>query len=228
MKTKLALFICLLGLLTACNLGTPNSINELTSITPTSLPFPTDLPPASVLIDTEIIPSSEPVSLNQSILDLSSRVIQALKSQDFKSLSSYVHPGEGVRFSPYAYIQETNQVFTSEQIANILADSKVYTWGAYAGSGEPINLSFPDYYSKFIYDEDFINATQVALNHSLSTGNSIDNSAEFYPGSMFVEYYFPGFDPQYGGMDWRSLRLVFSESTNTWYLVGIIHDEWTP
>jgi hypothetical protein len=188
MKTKLALFICVLGLLTACNLGIPKPINDFTSIPPTSLPFPTDLPPTSDPIDSEIIPSSEPVSLNQSILDLSSQVVQALKSQDFISLSSYVHPGEGVRFSPYAYVHESNQVFTSDLIANILADSKVYTWGAYAGTGEPINLSFPDYYSKFIYDEDFINATQVALNYPLSTGNSIDNSAEFYNGSMFVEY----------------------------------------
>ncbi len=89
-------------------------------------------------------------------------------------------------------------------------------------------MSFLDYYSKFIYDEDFANAPQVAMNHRLSTGNSIDNSTEFYPGSMIVEYYFPGFDPQYGGMDWRSLRLVFSEYNSTWYLVGIIHDEWTP
>jgi hypothetical protein len=45
---------------------------------------------------------------------------------------------------------------------------------------------------------------------------------------MIVEYYFPGFDPQYGGMDWRSLRLVFSDHGGTWYLAGIIHDEWTP
>ena len=81
----------------------------------------------------------------------------------------------------------------------------------YAGSGEPIQLSFPDYYAKFVYDVDYANAPQVSLNHRLSTGNSIDNSAEFYPGAMVVEYYFPGFDPQYGGMDWRSLRLIFSE-----------------
>jgi hypothetical protein len=62
----------------------------------------------------------------------------------------------------------------------------------------------------------------------LGGGNSIDNSSEFYPEAKIVEYYFSGFDPQYGGMDWRSLRLVFSELNDTWYLVGVIHDEWTP
>jgi hypothetical protein len=44
---------------------------------------------------------------------------------------------------------------------------------------------------------------------------------------MIVEYYFPGFDLQLQGMDWRSLRLVFTLYDNTWYLVGIIHDQWT-
>ena len=41
-----------------------------------------------------------------------------------------------------------------------------------------------------------------------------------------MEYYFSGFDPQYGGMDWRSLRLVFAPHGEGWALVGIVHDEW--
>jgi hypothetical protein len=28
-------------------------------------------------------------------------------------------------------------------------------------------------------------------------------------------------------MDWRSLRLVFMQDGGTWYLAGIIHDQWT-
>ena len=168
------------------------------------------------------------MSLNQTILEFSGQVLRSIKYQDFTLLSSYVHPRDGVRFSPYAYTQVIDQVFTNDEVAKIITDSSSYTWGAYSGTGEPINLSFLDYYSKFIYDEDFANAPQVSLNHRLSTGNSIDNNTEFYPGSMIVEYYFPGFDPQYAGMDWRSLRLVFSEYNSTWYLVAIIHDEWTP
>jgi hypothetical protein len=42
-----------------------------------------------------------------------------------------------------------------------------------------------------------------------------------------IEYYFSGFDPQYGGMDWRSLRLVFIKDSNNWYLAAIVHGEWT-
>jgi hypothetical protein len=143
------------------------------------------------------------------------------------SLSNYVHPVNGVRFSPYAFVKDTDQVFPADKVSSLMADSKVYTWGTYDGSGEPIKLTFLDYYAKFVYDVDFTNAPQMALNHRLGVGNSIDNSSEFYPDAMIVEYYFPGFDLQYAGMDWRSLRLVFTEYNNIWYLAGIIHDQWT-
>ena len=228
---SVVVLVLFVGLLTACNLTSPNQNIEASippTIPPTPLPFPSSLPPTD--FPTEVVLSSTtiPLTLNQTVLDRASEVVQTLQSQDFISMSSYVHPVNGVRFSPYAFVQDTDQVFSADDIASILADSKVYTWGSYAGTGEPINLSFPAYYSEFIYDVDFANAPQVALNYRLSAGNSIDNTAEFYPGSMFVEYYFPGFDPQYGGMDWRSLRLVFSDYNSTWGLVGIIHDEWTP
>ena len=50
---------------------------------------------------------------------------------------------------------------------------------------------------------------------------------EYYQSAVVVEFYFPGFDPQYAGMDWRSLRLVFMQQGSDWFLVGIIHDQWT-
>jgi hypothetical protein len=42
-----------------------------------------------------------------------------------------------------------------------------------------------------------------------------------------VEYHFSGFDKKFEGMDWASLKLVFENSNNEWYLVGIVHDQWT-
>jgi hypothetical protein len=153
--------------------------------------------------------------------------MSALKDKDMVRLSQYVQPQLGLRFSPYASVKDTDQVLPPDKIAGLMADSTVYTWGAYDGSGEPIDLTFADYYSKFVYDVDFANAPQLALNHRLGVSTTTDNSVEFYPTAMIVEYYFPGFEPQLDGMDWRSLRLVFMENNSTWYLVGIIHDQWT-
>ena len=68
---------------------------------------------------------------------------------------------------------------------------------------------------------------EVGFDQTVGQGNTINNIIEVYPEAVVVEYHFEGFDPQYAGMDWRSLRLVFEESGGTWYLVGIVHDEWT-
>jgi len=100
-------------------------------------------------------------------------------------------------------------------------------WGAYDGTGDPINLTFEGYYNKFIYDVDFANAKIIGNNTVVGHGNSLINISEVYPGAVFIEYHFPGFDPQYNGMDWRSLRLIFEEKDGAWYIVGIVHDQWT-
>jgi hypothetical protein len=121
-----------------------------------------------------------------------------------------------VRFSLQAYVKDTDQVFSAHKISSLMTDSTVYTRGDYDGSGKSIDRTFVDYYSRFTYDEDLSNAPQLALNHRLGVSTTIDNSADFYSGAMVVEFYLPGFDPQYASMDWHSLRLVFMEDDNTW------------
>ncbi len=155
-------------------------------------------------------------------------VLTAIKNYDIEKLADAIHPDKGVRFSPYGYVDIKNDlVFTAEELKKLATDSKPYLWGYYDGSGEPISLSFSDYHKKFIYDVDFVNAEQVGYNKTLGHGNSLNNSFEVYKNSIIVEYYFSGFDPQYEGMDWRSLRLVFEKKDDIWYIVGIIHDQWT-
>lgn len=154
--------------------------------------------------------------------------INALKDKDMEKISKLVHPEKGVRFSPYAYVDVKNDmVFAADDVKDLLSDNTIYTWGSYDGIGDPIELTFEDYYNRFIYDVDFANAEQIGYNEILGKGNTIENSAEVYKDSMVVEYYFSGFDPQYDGMDWRSLRIVFEKSKDIWYIVGIIHDQWT-
>lgn len=155
-------------------------------------------------------------------------VLTAIKNNDMGSLSKAVHPVKGVRFSPYSYINESaDVVFTADKIKDIGSDATKYLWGNYDGSGEPIKLTFSDYYKKFIYDEDYINAKEVGYNKTIRTGNTTNNSFQVYKNSIIVEYHFPGFVPEYAGIDWKSLRVVFEKVNNIWYVVGIIHDQWT-
>ena len=162
------------------------------------------------------------------IEERATEVLTAISKYDFGKLSEAVHPEKGLRFTPYGYVDaEKDIVFSADEIRNMASDQKKYVWGNYDGSGDPIELSFRDYFSRFVYDADFINAEQVGYNKILGQGNSVNNSFDFYRDAIIVEYHFPGIDPKYEGMDWRSLRLVFEKAGDTWYLVGVIHDEWT-
>jgi hypothetical protein len=95
------------------------------------------------------------------------------------------------------------------QIRGLLADPTVYHWGVYDGSGAPIDLPFAAYYERFVYDADFARPDVVGLDETIGQGNTLNNIAEVYPGAVTVEYHLAGFDPQYAGLDWRSMRLVF-------------------
>jgi len=128
---------------------------------------------------------------------------------------------------PYSYVSDTDLVFSQSVLPTLMSDPTVYHWGLFDGSGFPIDLTFSEYYAKFIYSADFANPEQVAYNAFLGSGNSINNLEEFYPGAEFVEYHFSGFNKQYEGMDWQSLRLVFSHEGGQYFLIGIVHAQWT-
>lgn len=174
-------------------------------------------------IDSNIYPVNMPLSLEQTSFE----VIKALQTNDMTTLAQYVHPSRGVRFTPYSYITDTDLVFSQSVIPTLSSDTTVYHWGIFDGSGFPIDLTFNEYYAKFIYSADFAKPEQIAYNAFIGSGNSINNLEEFYPGAEFVEYHFSGFEEQYGGMDWQSLRLVFSHEGGQYYLIGIVHAQWT-
>jgi uncharacterized protein YgiM (DUF1202 family) len=174
-------------------------------------------------------------SASEAVAARATQIVLALKGHDLQALAGWVHPDEGVRFSPYTYVRAApddpggqDLVFTAAQVRSLWSDPAVYHWGTAAGSGEPIDLTFADYYERYIYDVDFARPDVIGFGETIGTGSTINNIAEVYPDAVAVEYHFEGFDPQYGGLDWRSLRLVLEETGESWYLVGIVHDEWTP
>ncbi len=165
----------------------------------------------------------------KSIIELRATEVLALLSQNnMAGLVRFVHPEKGVRFSPYSYVQpETDLVFTPQQIARFAVDSKVYTWGSFDGSGDPMQLTFKDYRKKFVTDKDYLTASDsIGYNKVLGTGNCLNNRTEVYPKAIIVEYYQSGKHPDYGGMDWGSLALVFEKYKGEWLLVAVIHNSW--
>ena len=170
----------------------------------------------------------QPKIAEEVIKDSATKVMAALKSKDFATLAKFAHPDKGVRFTPYTYVSlDTDLVFTKEELKDFLSLTKEYTWGTYDGSGEEMKLTPEKYYEKFIYSADFLHAEQVGYNEVLSLGNMLENQFEVYSEAIIVEYYFSGFNPDYEGIDWQSLRLVFQQNEEAWCLVGIIHNQWT-
>lgn len=155
-------------------------------------------------------------------------VLTAIKGRDYRKLAGHFHPEEGVRFSPYGYIDTVHHAhFTAEEFIKQSEDDQPIFWGNYDGIGKDIEMSLGDYFGKFVYEVDFLNAEQTSANEVLGKGNSLINIQQVYPGADFTESYFSGFDEKYGGMDWRSLRLVFKWEGERPLLVGIVHDQWT-
>ncbi len=167
---------------------------------------------------------SEPLAMR------ATAIIQAIALKDLETLSQYVHPEEGVRFSPYPYVVTDaggDLVFPAEALPSLDEDPTVYHWGTYDGSGEPIEMTFDEYWGRFCYDADFWQPHWIGFDEVIGQGNMINNIPQVYPLGVMIEYHFEGLDPAFEGLDWRSLRLVLEEQGGSWYLVGIVHAEWT-
>lgn len=162
------------------------------------------------------------------LLGLTSDILSFIDRGEYQQLAHHIHPLEGLRFSPYGYIDTAHdQLFTKEKFLSTLSSSSKILWGYYDGSGDPIRLTLREYFRKFVYDVKFVKPETLSLNKTVSAGNSLNNLQNVYPGCSFTESYFSGFEKKYEGMDWRSLKLVFKFYQGQYYLVGIIHDQWT-
>lgn len=162
------------------------------------------------------------------ILAVTKQVLTLLKNKDYHRFSTFIHPVLGTRFSPYGFVDTINDTRLSRD--QFLAAAKLQNsihWGSFDGSGDSIILALDAYVSKFVYNADFLTAPNNTVNKMIAGGNSLNNLAKIYPDGDFTESYFPGFEEKYGGMDWTCLRLVYKKYNGTYYLVAVVHDQWT-
>jgi hypothetical protein len=180
------------------------------------------------VIKTDPVVAVPAVAADSLLLQLSKTILTQLKTAQYGQLVPLIHPVYGIRFSPYAYIDTIHDnLFSREKFVSLVTQPKKIRWGSFDGSGEPIFLDWAAYVKRFVYDKDFLNAPKNTVNAILGEGNSLNNLKTIYPDCDFTEFYFPGFDPRYNGMDWKTLRLVFKKDKDAYYLVGVVHDEWT-
>lgn len=165
---------------------------------------------------------------NFALLNTACYVVDCLRHEDFAAVSTVVHPERGVTFTPYSTVDfETDQTFTPAQIRNLAEDQTVYTWGFVDGRGSLINMTMSQYFEEYVFNVDYSQAPRIAVDEIVLSGNALENLTEAYPGCRFVDFCFPGLDAVNEGMDWCSLKLVFQPGDTRWYLVGVIHGQWT-
>lgn len=179
--------------------------------------------PADTIGDEQKVGTDE-----ETINTIASEILTTLKAKDYKAFAAYFHPVEGVTFSPYGFIDtKTSKKLTKASFLKLIEEHGSVNWGSYDGSGETIRLTAQQYLEKFVYNADYINAEKTAYNQIIGKGNSLNNLNEIFPQHAFIEYHFSGFDKKYEGMDWTSLRLVFKQYQSNYYLVAVVHDQWT-
>ena len=164
------------------------------------------------------------------LLKLTQNILVTLKNKNYPAFANYIHPVSGIRFSPYGYVDTLKHLrFSREKfIAMVRNDNQdMIIWGEFDGTGDPIKMTLNNYMQRFVYEVDFVKPEKRTVNDFVAAGNSLNNLSSVYKDCDFTESYFSGFKKEYAGMDWKSLRLVFKERNGKFFLVGIVHDEWT-
>jgi hypothetical protein len=184
--------------------------------------------------DTTLLPhdSVMVISLNKDSLlpILTNNVLTALKNKDYDSLALLIHPEDGVRFSPYGFIDTVHDrvIHTEFMMTQAEPNKQIkILWGTKDPTDDPINLTIDKYIDEFVYDVNFLHPEKLKINEFIGGGNTQNNLLTVYDGCDFTESYFSGFDKKLDGMDWRSLRLIFKQKDGKYFLIGIVHDSWS-
>lgn len=221
--------LLLAALLAGCGLGTLLGSGRLV---PSLGADAAAVPNAALVQNSRLsaLPTAEPLDTMEDapLLERAEQVLERLREADYSALSALVHPEKGVTLTPFSTVTpDCDRCLTAAQVSGLAEDEEVYVWGVMAGSGAPIRATAAEYFDRFVYNEDYARAPEVGVDAVLLSGNALENVSDAYPDARFVDYAFPGLDPELEGFDWCSLKLVFEPWENDWYLVGLVHGEWT-
>lgn len=174
-------------------------------------------------------PADDPATLSTTgLLHTAAVVADAIQARDYETLATYIHPTRGVTFTPYSTVNfQQDKRLTAQEIQHASQDTSAYVWGYEDGRGDPIQMTIAEYFARFVFDADYTQAPQVGIDRIITSGNALENVAEAYPDCHFVDFCYPSRDPANEGLDWCSLKLVFASESTAWYLVGVVHGEWT-
>lgn len=154
-------------------------------------------------------------------------IISALKEENIDNIAK-VTSKEWIRFSPYSYIDIDRHITLKKEELKQAFDSDIqYVRWSQDGTGDPMLMTFKNYFKRYVYDIDFQQMAEKYYDQNFQRGNTINNVEDVYTGVSTIEFFVPGINPEYAGMDRKGLTLVLQQENNEWKLRAIIHNEWT-
>lgn len=214
---KRVLVLAFIGILASCENATNNNIDEKIEQTASI--------DKSDALDSTLSDTAAHLSFNNAI-DFAEFCAKNIQSGMANKLASYTE--NGILLSPYAFIDTSSaRIVDLEELAN--PTKQIHYWGIYAGRGDSILLSTPDYINKFIFNFDLNeNNTEIKsyTDNPDSRGSEMINIHKRYPNSVVVEFYNP--PTEEGGMDWNALNFVVQKDGGHFILKAIVHNQWTP
>lgn len=154
-------------------------------------------------------------------------VLIALKSKDYVALENLTS-SDGLSWNEYPSLDFSKSDISKPEISDIPTNSNIYMFGYTDGEGKPIKLTIEEYLYRWIYNKDYINANEVAINKILDGGSNVLNTIIKDSGNRtVVAFHFKGFDSKYEGMDWTTIYLVFDLENGEYKLRGVAKSNWT-
>ncbi len=181
---------------------------------------------SAALYQSQDAPASVPKPKNEDVTAVSKKVLTALRNKDYAALEA-LSSSDGLVFEEYPNLDFTKSDITKERISDVPTDTQKRLFGYTDGKGDPIFLTTAEYVEKWIYNHDYLNAPETAVDKVLGSGNSLNTLMEKKGNRTMVAFHFEGFKPEFEGMDWTTLYLVFDIEGGEYKLRGIAKDNWT-
>lgn len=149
---------------------------------------------------------------------------RALDAGRLSSFAAYVHPTQGVRFSPSLTPGASERVLSRAQVRGLSKDTKIYNWGLRGDTPQPVHMTWKSYVNNYVFYTPNPNPPDERVFTATSGPYTGIAPLKFYPANaLFVQYSCVGSSLEQGH-DWYDLWFIWQKHGATWYLTGIAHD----
>ncbi len=169
--------------------------------------------------------------LESELINASAEIFSYLQNEDFAKLAEKVDPVEGITFSLFADFGNANGY--GGKYVNLSKDEIVssadlqFVWG-YDDSDKVFEMTLREYIQEILlklYGKVNSYETITFNEQEYGYGGVFNTIHENYPDAKYVEYFSA---LEEGNVySYQSIRFVFQERNNIWYLIGIARDVTT-